>query len=106
MVVVFSFFFLWLFFVVGFNIQVLRPGFGQLGRDPFAFIRIVVARGSPPLRSQVAPGVGSGSCGFLLASLVDSGSLSNTIIVALPDDVGVGGEREQALDCFSACPCQ
>ena len=45
----FFFFFCGVFFVVGFNIQVLRPGFGQLGRDPFAFIRIVVARGSPPL---------------------------------------------------------
>jgi hypothetical protein len=36
-----------------------------------------------------------------VAGLVDGGALSNAVIVALPDDVGVCGEGEHALDRFS-----
>lgn len=38
--------------------------------------------------------------GFLLASLVDSRALSNAVVVALPDDVGVGWEGEHSFDGF------
>lgn len=36
-----------------------------------------------------------------MAGLVNGGALSNAVIVALPDDVGVCGEGEHALDRFS-----
>ena len=38
--------------------------------------------------------------GFLLASLVDSRALRNAVVVAFPDDVGVGREGKQSFDCF------
>jgi hypothetical protein len=42
------------------------------------------------------------SGGLLVASLVDGRTLCNTVVVALPDDVGVCREIKQALDRFSA----
>lgn len=38
--------------------------------------------------------------GFLLASLVNSRALSNAVVVALPDNVGVGREGKQSFNCF------
>lgn len=44
----------------------------------------------------------TGASGSLvMASLVNSRTLCNTVVVALPDDVGVCRERKQALDRFS-----
>lgn len=42
------------------------------------------------------------SGGLVVASLVDGRPLCNTVVVALPDDVGVSREIKQALDRFSA----
>jgi hypothetical protein len=39
--------------------------------------------------------------GLVVASLVDGRTLCNTVVVALPDDVGVCRESKQALDRFS-----
>jgi hypothetical protein len=44
------------------------------------------------------------SCLFL-AGLVDGGPLSDTVVVALPYDVCVCGECEEAFDRFSAVAC-
>lgn len=45
--------------------------------------------------------VRTGGLGLLVAGLVNGGALGNAVIVALPDDVGVYGEGEHALDRFS-----
>lgn len=39
---------------------------------------------------------------FLLPSLVNGGPLRDAIVVTLPHNVGVWGEREDALDCLTA----
>ena len=39
---------------------------------------------------------------LLLAGLIDGSALRNAVVVALPYNVGVGGEREQAFDCLPA----
>ena len=39
---------------------------------------------------------------LLLAGLIDGSAQRNAVVVALPYDVGVRGEREQAFDCFPA----
>ncbi|KAI4138514.1 MAG: hypothetical protein L6R39_006752 [Caloplaca ligustica] len=39
---------------------------------------------------------------FLLSSLGDSGPLGYAVIVALPHNVGIGREGEDALDRFAA----
>lgn len=39
---------------------------------------------------------------LLLASLVNCGALSNTVVVALPYNVGVGREGKQTLDRLPA----
>lgn len=38
---------------------------------------------------------------LLLARLVNGCSLGDTVIVALPDDVGIGWKRQQPLDGFA-----
>jgi hypothetical protein len=38
---------------------------------------------------------------FLLASFIQGTPLGDTVIVALPHDVGVGRKGEEALDCLS-----
>lgn len=40
------------------------------------------------------------SGGLFLASLVNGRTLSNAVVVALPDDVGVGREAQQTFDGF------
>ena len=58
------------------------------------FIRIrVVINGLSPLTLT--------HCTFLVACLINSRALRYAIIVALPDDVGVGREGEKALDCLA-----
>lgn len=42
------------------------------------------------------------SGGLLLASLVDGRTLGDTVVMTLPDDVGVGREVQQTFDCLSA----
>lgn len=49
--------------------------------------------------ASLAGGVVGGS--LFLPSVVDGRSLGYAVIVALPDDVGVGREGEDALDCLT-----
>lgn len=42
------------------------------------------------------------SGGLLLASLVDGRTLGDTVVMTLPDDIGVGREVQQTFDCLSA----
>lgn len=42
------------------------------------------------------------SGGFFLTSLINSRALSNAVIMALPDNVGINGEAQQTLDRFPA----
>lgn len=53
-------------------------------------------RRRPPSFPLVVGGMGS----FLLAGLVDGGALGDAVVVALPYDVCVWGEGQQAFDSF------
>lgn len=67
------------------------------GGTTLALVRVVMA-GATPLHSRMASWVGGSDLSLLLASLVNGRALGNTVVVALPDDVGVGGKCEHALD--------
>src|SRR5437879_3175289 len=66
-------------------------------RGSFALVRVFVTRGAPPFCARVTVGIG----GFLLAGLVDSRALGDAVVVALPDNISVEREGEQALDRLS-----
>lgn len=59
---------------------------------------VVVGIISPPPVTPVVVMMASVGSSLLLTSLVDSRSLSNAVVVAFPNDVGVWREGEQSLD--------
>lgn len=61
--------------------------------------RVIICRNSSSIPAKMLVLVGMRRS-LLLAGLVNRGALGNTIIVALPDDVGVRWERKQAFDRF------
>jgi hypothetical protein len=67
----------------------------------FALLRIIIIQSLPALVMPLMALIGAR---LLLASFIKGASLRNAVVMALPDDDGVGWESEEALDCLSG-PC-